>query len=114
MKNCRALSQKIYKYPKVFPVCKYGFRMIKFIFAPNPSYMLLQSVEKIEDIRPEDFKRNYYDPMKPVILTGLSKQWPAYHKWNWEYFKKIVGDVEVGVYNNIKSDSDMHRLQRSS
>ena len=67
--------------------------------------MLLQSVEKIEDISPEDFKRNYYDPMKPVILTGLAKQWPAYHKWNWDYFKKIVGDVEVGVYNNIKSDA---------
>ena len=67
--------------------------------------MLLQSVEKIEDISPEDFKRNYYDPMKPVILTGLAKEWPAYNKWNWAYFKKIVGDVEVGVYNNIKSDA---------
>src|SRR5688500_561420 len=79
--------------------------MIKFIFATNPPHMLLQSVEKIEDISPEDFKRNYYDPMKPVILTGLAKQWPAYEKWNWDYFKKIVGNVEVGVYNNIKSDA---------
>lgn len=67
--------------------------------------MLLQPVEKVNDINPEDFKRNYYDPMKPVILTGLAKQWPAYDKWNWDYFKKIVGDIEIGVYNNIKSDA---------
>ena len=67
--------------------------------------MELQSVDKFEAIQPEDFKRNYYEPMKPVVLTGLSKQWPAYHKWNWNYFKQIVGDKEVGVYNNIKSDA---------
>jgi hypothetical protein len=67
--------------------------------------MLLQSVDKFEDLKPEDFKANYYEPMKPVVLTGLAKEWPAYRKWDWNYFKKIVGEVEVGVYNNIKSDA---------
>jgi hypothetical protein len=43
--------------------------------------------------------------MKPLVISGLSKQWPAMHKWNWDFFKSIVGDVEVGVYNNIKSDA---------
>ncbi len=67
--------------------------------------MLLQAVDRVEDISPEDFKANYYNPMKPVVIRNLSKQWPAYQKWNWDYFKAIVGEVKVGVYNNIKSDA---------
>lgn len=67
--------------------------------------MELKAIDKVEDISPEDFKKNYYDTMKPLIITGLAKQWPAYHKWNWDYFKQIVGNVKVGLYNNVKSDA---------
>ena len=67
--------------------------------------MELKAIDKVESISPEDFKRNYYDTMKPLIITGLAKQWPAYHKWNWDYFKQIVGNVKVGLYNNVKSDA---------
>ncbi len=67
--------------------------------------MELKEIDKVENISPEDFKKNYYDTMKPLIITGLAKQWPAYDKWNWDYFKQIVGEVKVGLYNNIKSDA---------
>ncbi len=67
--------------------------------------MQLTAVEKIESIRPQDFQHNYYNQMKPVVLTGLARNWPAYHKWKWDYLKDVVGNVEVGVYNNIKSDA---------
>ena len=67
--------------------------------------MQLRSIEKVERISAEDFKKNYYNTMKPLVMTGLAKQWPAYTKWDWDYFKSIVGDVEVGIYNNIKSDA---------
>lgn len=67
--------------------------------------MLLQPVDTVEMISPEDFKKKYYYPGKPLIIKGLAKTWPAYQKWNWDYFIDIVGDKEVGVYNNIKSDS---------
>jgi hypothetical protein len=67
--------------------------------------MELQAIDKVEDISPEDFKKNYYDKMKPLIITGLAKQWPAYHKWNWDYFKSIVGNEKVALYNNVKSDA---------
>ncbi len=43
--------------------------------------------------------------MKPLVITGLAKKWPAYKKWNWEYFQSVVGDQKVGIYNNIKSDA---------
>jgi hypothetical protein len=67
--------------------------------------MLLQTVDKVEFISPEDFKNNYYLPKKPLVITGLAKQWPAYNKWTWDYFKDIVGNKKVGLYNNIKSDA---------
>jgi hypothetical protein len=67
--------------------------------------MQLASIDKFEDISKADFQNNYYNPMKPVIITGLAKKWPAYDKWNWDYFQQVVGDTEVGVYNNVKSDA---------
>ena len=67
--------------------------------------MHLQPVDTVENISPEDFKENYYNASKPLIIKGLSKKWPAYKKWNWDYFIDVVGEQEVGVYNNIKSDS---------
>jgi hypothetical protein len=67
--------------------------------------MKLKPVDKLSHINPEDFRANYYDTMKPLVITALSKEWPAYNKWNWNYFRNMVGNVEVGVYNNIKSDA---------
>jgi hypothetical protein len=67
--------------------------------------MQLRTVDRVENISAEHFREQYYIPMRPLVITGLSKQWPAYDKWNWDYFKSIVGEVEVGVYNNIKSDA---------
>ena len=67
--------------------------------------MQLQAVDRVESISPGDFRKKYYDLKKPLIITGLSKQWPAYKKWNWDYFIDMVGEKEVGVYNNVKSDA---------
>jgi len=67
--------------------------------------MFLQPIEKIEKISDEDFQQYYYKTGKPIVMTGLAKQWPAYTKWTWDYFKQIVGTQEIGIYNNIKSDA---------
>ena len=67
--------------------------------------MQLQVVDKVEEIDSADFKKNYYLEKKPLIITGLAKEWPAYYRWNWDYLKEVVGNVRVGIYNNIKSDA---------
>ena len=67
--------------------------------------MQLRAIDKVESISPAEFKNNYYNTMTPVVITGLAKKWPAYKKWNWDYFIDVVGEKEVGVYNNVKSDS---------
>lgn len=67
--------------------------------------MHLKSVDTVDDISPEDFKKNYYDTQTPIIIKDLAKKWPAYQKWDWDYFKEKVGPKKVGIYNNIKSDA---------
>src|SRR6478736_7493277 len=67
--------------------------------------MRLQPIEKIGTISDQDFKKHFYQPGKPVVLRDLAKKWAAYTKWNWDYFKEIVGDKKVALYNNVKSDA---------
>ena len=67
--------------------------------------MLVQAIEKVGKISGEEFQQEFYKPCKPVVLTEVAKPWPAYAKWTWEYFKDIVGNKQVGIYNNIKSDA---------
>jgi hypothetical protein len=67
--------------------------------------MQLQAVNVVNDIEHDDFRKNYYDTKRPLIIKDLAKQWPAYNKWNWNYFKSIVGDKKVALYNNVKSDA---------
>lgn len=67
--------------------------------------MLLQPVEKVSSIDPEEFRVHYYETSRPVVITDLSKSWAARDKWNWDYFKQLVGDKNVGIYNNTKSDA---------
>jgi len=67
--------------------------------------MLLNPVEVVDSIDPASFKLKYYDTMKPVVIKNISLDWPAYSKWDWDYFKSKLGTVKVGVYNNIKSDA---------
>ena len=67
--------------------------------------MQLRPVDVVSNISGEEFKKNYFDPQIPLIIKDLAKEWPAYTKWNWDYFKEIVGDKRVGIYNNVKSDA---------
>ncbi len=67
--------------------------------------MRLKEIDVVNTISPEDFKHKYYNVNKPLIIKDMAKNWPAYHKWNWDYFIDTVGESKVGVYNNVKSDS---------
>ena len=66
--------------------------------------MQLKPVTVVDTIDPAVFKKEFYDPGLPVVIKNLSHDWPAYTKWNWNYFKQLVGDKKVPLYNNVKSD----------
>ncbi len=65
---------------------------------------ILKPVDTVENISKEDFKKNYLDPRRPLVIKGLTKDWPAREKWTAEYLKSIAGEVEVPLYDNSKAD----------
>jgi Cupin-like domain len=67
--------------------------------------MELKPVITVDSMDPEVFKRDFYQPGIPVVIKNMAKDWPAYSKWNWDYFKTLVGDQKVPLYNNVKSDA---------
>ncbi len=67
--------------------------------------MQLSSVDVVNSISKKDFTEKYYNTKKPLIIKDLAKQWKAYDKWDWDYFKSLVGNQKVALYNNVKSDA---------
>ncbi len=57
-------------------------------------------IQKVANISKEDFVKNYYKPQKPVLIEGLTKDWPAYKKWNLDYIQELAEDRDVPLYNN--------------
>lgn len=60
----------------------------------------LTTIERLETISKEDFYTNYVKKQKPVVIQKLTKDWPAYDKWNLEYIKSIAGDKTVPLYDD--------------
>jgi hypothetical protein len=67
--------------------------------------MKLRPVATVDTIEPAVFRREFYEPGIPLVIRKLSHEWPAYTRWNWDYFKELVGDKKVPLYNNVKSDA---------
>lgn len=64
----------------------------------------LNKVDIVDSISPADFKKNYLDKRRPVVIRNLTKDWPAREKWSTDYFKTLAGDIEVPLYDNSKAD----------
>lgn len=65
---------------------------------------ILRPVDTVDSISPADFKKNYLDKRRPLVIKGLTKDWPAREKWTTEYLKEVVGQQVVPLYDNAKAD----------
>jgi hypothetical protein len=65
---------------------------------------ILHPIDTVENISPEDFKKNYLAPRRPLVIKGMTKSWPARDKWTPEYLKNVVGNKVVPLYDNSKAD----------
>ena len=66
--------------------------------------LILKPIDVVENITKEEFEEKYLKPRIPVVIRGMAKKWPAYEKWNLDYMKETVGDVEVPLYDSSKAD----------
>lgn len=65
---------------------------------------ILNAIDTVDMISPEDFKQHYLKRNRPLIIKGLAKTWPAYQKWDAAYLKQMIGDKVVPLYDNSKTD----------
>ncbi|OJW14508.1 cupin-like domain-containing protein [Mucilaginibacter sp. 44-25] len=64
----------------------------------------LSPIDTVDTISAHDFQNNYLKPRRPLIIKGLTNNWPAREKWTPEYLKSVVGNKVVPLYDNSKAD----------
>src|SRR5690606_38111317 len=60
----------------------------------------LQDIPRVESISKEDFIKHYFKPQKPVVIERFITDWPAFTKWDLDYFKELAGDKMVSLYDD--------------
>ena len=60
----------------------------------------LTEIERVKSISKEDFYNQYVKKQKPVVIETLTKDWPAYEKWNLDYINTVAGDKTVPLYDD--------------
>ena len=61
---------------------------------------LIDGIDRVEGITRKEFQEKYMIPQKPVIIKHFyGADSPLYTKWGFDYFKKELGHLEVGVYD---------------
>ena len=77
-----------------------------------------QPVERIEaaTLSYEDFLTRYMHAGKPVVVTGVSSDWPAMQRWTPEYFKQLFGSrpVAIGYERQMPFDQFVDEVLASS
>lgn len=68
--------------------------------------MRLQTVDMVQSISGREFREKYFSNRVPVVVKDLAKEWPAYARWNWNYFKSILGHIYVGIHDNKKAEPE--------
>lgn len=60
--------------------------------AALPAAPPIATIDRRDDLTYGEFRRDFLFPLKPVVLAGALKKWPAYGKWTPEFFKTRFGD----------------------
>ncbi len=66
---------------------------------------VLRAVPRRDRLAPETFFAEHYAPLIPVVLTGLTADWPAMD-WSLETLAYKVGNPEIEVQMDREADAD--------
>jgi hypothetical protein len=62
--------------------------------------LYLKEIDRVSNLSKKEFLERYYRPQLPVVMERQVEHWPAFSKWNLDYFKKVAGHKEVPLYDN--------------
>eukprot|EP00903_Cladosiphon_okamuranus_P006136 g6039.t1 len=63
--------------------------------AIKPEWVRRSTVDRRAGLTPEEFRRLYEEPNKPVVLTDAAASWPALDKWTRDKLSKAHGDLRL-------------------
>jgi hypothetical protein len=80
------------------------------MWALDPDY---DRVEKRSHVPPDEFVRRYVVGCRPVVLTGLTHDWPAMQRWSPQDLKARFGhlDVEIQAERSANPRYEEDKLQ---
>ncbi|MEW7278766.1 cupin-like domain-containing protein [Aquimarina sp. 2201CG1-2-11] len=61
----------------------------------------LEQIPRVKTITKERFLKEYVLLQKPVVIEQLTRDWPAYQKWNLDYINSVAGDKNVPLFDDI-------------
>lgn len=64
-------------------------------------------VERVSGLSADEFDRRYRKPRRPVILTDVSRDWPAHGRYSFDYFKREYGDRTLRVQGREQRLADV-------
>ncbi|MDT8347592.1 MAG: cupin-like domain-containing protein, partial [Flavobacteriaceae bacterium] len=64
----------------------------------------LKQIDRVEALSKKEFINNYVKNQIPVVITSVTKDWPAYKKWSLDYMSEVAGDKRVPLYDDRPID----------
>jgi hypothetical protein len=66
--------------------------------------LTLKPIDIVDTISEADFRKNYLEARRPLVIRKMTETWPALQKWTFDYLKEVVGDITVPLYDSSKAD----------
>lgn len=54
-------------------------------------------IERVRDITPADFTRDFVHTGRPVVIEGAARDWPCARRWSFEFLREYCGSEEVKI-----------------
>ncbi len=59
--------------------------------------MKIQPIKRVDEITPEQFKRDFLNTHTPLIFKSFAADWKATSRWNFDFFRAHAGELVVPV-----------------
>lgn len=69
----------------------------------------LSPVPRVPTLGKQEFLREYKRPARPVVMSELTRDWPARRKWTPEYLRQVAGDRPVPLYDSQPARGRKHQ-----
>lgn len=78
--------------------------MFTVVSNPTPLYVF-EAVKHIDVDRKNslplaDFQNRYLTTSTPVVFGNMTHSWPAFRKWNFDFFKKELANHDLDIYSH--------------